>query len=224
MTKKDPKKKQPSKEEEFELLAPTGKMASYDDDAERPSSINSGPVPPRPKAKADDSLKQIVWKGFEDIDDQEVDESGMNFNNKIDTTDDGMDMTPMVDVTFLLLIFFMVTASFSIQRSIQQPPSQINEPSNNVVENPEDETDFVEVIIDQNNNYYVTTREDGEVETPTESQMRAKVRNAVKDYGAQRLMITAHVDSTHEKVIKVWDAGYAADLQRIQMRTTEVEY
>ena len=29
-----------------------------------------------------------------------------------------LDMTPMVDVTFLLLIFFMVTASFSLQKSI----------------------------------------------------------------------------------------------------------
>src|SRR5688572_20269137 len=28
-----------------------------------------------------------------------------------------MDMTPMVDVTFLLLIFFMVTASFTMQKS-----------------------------------------------------------------------------------------------------------
>jgi biopolymer transport protein ExbD len=223
MNTNDPKKKPAVPEDEFELLAPTGKMATYDEDAERPASGSSGPVPPRPKAKADDSLKQLAWRGFEEPE-EESEEPGMNFNKKIDTTDDGMDMTPMVDVTFLLLIFFMVTASFSIQRSIQQPPSQINEPSNNVVEDPEDETDFVEVIIDQNNNYYVTTREDGEVETPTESQMRAKIRNAVKDYGAQRLMITAHVDSTHEKVVKVWDAGFAANLTRIQMRTTEVEY
>ncbi len=223
MNTNEPEKNQPAPEDEFDLLAPTGKIASYDDNADRPVASVSAPVPPRPKAKADDSLKQLAWRGFEEAE-EEPEEPGMNFNKKIDTTDDGMDMTPMVDVTFLLLIFFMVTASFSIQRSIQQPPSQINEPSNNVIEDPQDETDFVEVIIDQNNNYYVTTREDGEVETPTESQMRAKIRNAVKDYGAQRLMITAHVDSTHEKVIKVWDAGYAADLTRIQMRTTEVEY
>ena len=30
--------------------------------------------------------------------------------------DEEMDLTPMVDVTFLLLIFFMVTASYSIDR------------------------------------------------------------------------------------------------------------
>ena len=30
-----------------------------------------------------------------------------------------MDITPMVDVTFLLLIFFMITASFAMQKSLE---------------------------------------------------------------------------------------------------------
>lgn len=41
--------------------------------------------------------------------------------------DSGLDMTPMVDVTFLLLIFFMITASFSIQKSMQTQPPESNE-------------------------------------------------------------------------------------------------
>jgi biopolymer transport protein ExbD len=93
-----------------------------------------------------------------------------------------------------------------------------------VKEDVEDEDDYVEVIVDQNDIYYVTTRDENEVETPSETQMRAKIRNAIVDYGAKRLMITAHVDSTHERVIKVWDAGIAANLDRIEMKTTELEY
>ena len=43
---------------------------------------------------------------------------------------DDLDMTPMVDVTFLLLIFFMVTASFGLQRAIemQRTPSELASP------------------------------------------------------------------------------------------------
>jgi biopolymer transport protein ExbD len=36
----------------------------------------------------------------------------------------GLDMTPMVDVTFLLLIFFMITASFNIQKSMPAEPPE----------------------------------------------------------------------------------------------------
>lgn len=36
----------------------------------------------------------------------------------------GLDMTPMVDVTFLLLIFFMITASFNIQKSLPAHPPE----------------------------------------------------------------------------------------------------
>jgi len=36
-------------------------------------------------------------------------------------TDQELDMTPMVDVTFLLLLFFMVTAAFNLQKAIVLP-------------------------------------------------------------------------------------------------------
>ncbi len=58
--------------------------------------------------------------------------------------EDEIDMTPMVDVTFLLLIFFMVTAAFSLQKSIEMPRQQTDAPSSNVEEEI-DELDVVEV-------------------------------------------------------------------------------
>ncbi|MFO0871768.1 MAG: biopolymer transporter ExbD [Pirellulales bacterium] len=36
--------------------------------------------------------------------------------------DEELDMTPMIDMTFLLLIFFMVTASFHMQKGFHFPP------------------------------------------------------------------------------------------------------
>ena len=38
------------------------------------------------------------------------------------SSEDDMDLTPMVDVTFLLLIFFMITAAFALQKAIEVPP------------------------------------------------------------------------------------------------------
>ena len=58
-----------------------------------------------------------------------------------------MDLTPMVDVTFLLLIFFMVTAAFSLQKSIEMPRQQTDAPSTTVVEQEEEDLDIVLVSL-----------------------------------------------------------------------------
>ena len=60
-----------------------------------------------------------------------------------------MDMTPMVDVTFLLLIFFMVTASFQLQKSIEMPRQQTDAPSTQAIEEDPEELDQVELQIDE---------------------------------------------------------------------------
>ncbi|MEM9659397.1 MAG: biopolymer transporter ExbD, partial [Planctomycetota bacterium] len=43
-------------------------------------------------------------------------------NTRARRQDDELDLTPMVDVTFLLLIFFMITAAFAVQKAISVPP------------------------------------------------------------------------------------------------------
>ena len=50
-----------------------------------------------------------------------AEEAAMEFRPLSNKSDSEMDMTPMVDVTFLLLIFFMVTAAFAMQKSFQVP-------------------------------------------------------------------------------------------------------
>ena len=62
-----------------------------------------------------------------------------------DSADNEMDMTPMVDVTFLLLIFFMVTAAFSLQKSIEVPPPDQQESAQQArtIEELEEDDDFV---------------------------------------------------------------------------------
>ncbi|MEZ6094617.1 MAG: biopolymer transporter ExbD [Pirellulaceae bacterium] len=209
------KKNESEREEDFGLIAPSDHLRDEAENADRPSAMEV--ATPRPRARADESLKQLAWKGFEEQEDEVDPDPPVNFTKTGEEQEDGMDMTPMVDVTFLLLIFFMVTASFSLQRSIPQPPSKVNEPSPLTIPDEEEiEKDYVEVIIDQNDVYYVTTRFEDEVETPSETQMRAKIRNAMLDYNAERLVITAHVDSTHQRVITVWDAGIAAGLEKLR--------
>ena len=158
------------------------------------------------------------WKGLQE-------EKGVppeaRFGGKGIVRDD-LDMTSMVDVTFLLLIFFMVTASFTLQKSIPQPPASSDEASLNV-QDEEDAKDYVEVIIDQNNTYYVTSRGDEEREAPSETEMRTLVKDAVDTFGPERMVITAHVDATHARLITACDAGQSSNLA-IEVKTTDVEF
>ena len=57
-------------------------------------------------------------------------------------------MTPMVDVTFLLLIFFVVTASFQLQRAVAVPSSVNEAPSRKVIEQ-DDQSNSIELQIDE---------------------------------------------------------------------------
>ena len=86
-----------------------------------------------------------------------------------------------------------------------------------------DTDDFIQVNIDQDNTFYVTTRDSEEVECPSSNEMRACVYQAKESTTATRLIIKAHVDSLHQKVVTAWDAGVVIGMEQIEIQTTEEE-
>ena len=86
------------------------------------------------------------------------DEEPLFSAKKFKPTEAEMDMTPMCDVTFQLLIFFMVTAAFAMQKSIEIPKPKQDAPSTQVVaKDPEEDPSFVTVYVDEFNTYRVVT-------------------------------------------------------------------
>ena len=139
-----------------------------------------------------------------------------------------MDMTPMVDVTFLLLIFFMVTAAFSLQKSLEVPkPDPSDQPSTEVVETIEDNPDYVTLLVDENNTFYVSTV-DWERECPSQQEMLVRLREAKRGDSAGRqptkLFVRAHGDASHERVVMALDAGSAVGLEDTQLMTIEDDF
>ncbi len=148
----------------------------------------------------------------------------MTFRDDADREDAEMDMTPMVDVTFLLLIFFMVTAAFSLQKSVPMPAEKQDEPSTQVVQmDPEDDPDYVQIFIDSYNTYHVTTV-DWEEEAPSDHELAIKLKRAAQGDGGKaptKLLVTAHGDASYEKVIKAMDLGTDVGIRQIQVVMTE---
>jgi biopolymer transport protein ExbD len=141
--------------------------------------------------------------------------------------DDGLDMTPMVDVTFLLLIFFMVTAAFALQKSIQIPTPDPSESAteSRTVEELEQDDDNVIVRIDKDNTIWVDDRE-----APSEQELLSQLKEAregapgTSTAGPSKLVVMASGDARHEKVVMALDAGTAAGFDDVRLANGDEDY
>ncbi|MCG8450851.1 MAG: biopolymer transporter ExbD, partial [Pirellulales bacterium] len=139
------------------------------------------------------------------------------------SSEDDMDLTPMVDVTFLLLIFFMITAAFALQKALEVPPVEDEEaaPTQTVDDL---EVDSVVIRIDADNVFWIgAPKWDEEQRAPSVQDMLVKLREAresVKGAGA-KLLVQANGDSRHEFVVAALDAGSGVGMEEIRLMSYE---
>lgn len=145
---------------------------------------------------------------------------------KASRVDDELDMTPMVDVTFLLLIFFMITAAFALQKALEVP--KIDEEQAAATQTVEDlEKDSIVVRVDEDNVYWVgAPLWDEEQKAASMQEMRSKVREASSHgsklgKGPKKMLVQAHGDSLHEFVIAAIDAGGDAQMPEVRFMIYE---
>ncbi len=157
---------------------------------------------------------------------REEDDPSPGIKRKGNVQDTEMDMTPMVDVTFLLLIFFMVTAAFTLQKSLQVPKPNPDDPSTQVQEEQEDDSDRVTVQIDAFNTYHVITV-DWEEEAPSVQDLLRYLRQARDGDSTGKvpktLLVEANGESLHEKVVAALDAGSDTGFEEVLLATVEDE-
>lgn len=127
-----------------------------------------------------------------------------------------MDMTPMVDITFLLLIFFMVTAAFALQKSLEVPP--INEQEGGSSERWEQtEEDALMVRIDSDNVIWIEDRQ-----IPSRGELLSVLRGSGKretGFSTETLLVVADGQARYETVIMVLDVGHAVGMGNIRLKT-----
>ena len=80
-----------------------------------------------------------------------------------------LDLTPLIDVVFLLIIFFMVTTTFNNFGSVQ-----IDLPSSTIQQT--DKTKSIEIIIDKDGNYHIS--EDGKISQIQFSEIDSYLKTA----------------------------------------------
>ena len=134
-------------------------------------------------------------------------------------SNDGLDMTPMVDVTFQLLIFFMITASFVTQKSLQTTPPEPNDDTGAVAVQLEDLQDqSVIVNIDAEGAMLV---DDVPIEGASAlvETLMAKMATEQKT----QLLIEADYNAKHGAIIQVIDAGITVGMENIRKTSRQDE-
>lgn len=138
-----------------------------------------------------------------------------------------MDMTPMVDCVFQLLIFFMLTASFAVQKSMLMPKPTVDEPGTSLVEPKDENLEAVTVRIDAQNSYFVSGGGLGEdeVEAPSTGELIMKLKQARQPGSDGRipnkLMVVANGEALHKRVVAAIDAGNDVGMEEVGLQTVE---
>ncbi|QDT35077.1 biopolymer transporter ExbD [Thalassoglobus polymorphus] len=152
------------------------------------------------------SKKRNPW-----IESEEEEDDDFNLGSA-DLEESGLDMTPMVDVTFLLLIFFMITASFSMQKSQPATPPEPDEEGVSQSVTMEDlEEESVVVELDEEN----TIRVD-DVPVSGIGELTDVLAAKIGNEGKTEMLIEAHPNAKHGLVVAVTDAGIEVQMQRIR--------
>ena len=168
-----------------------------------------------------DAIAPIAATPVNRVERDDSDDEPIDLDTGREDIEADLDMTPMVDVTFLLLIFFMVTAAFSLQKSIEMPRQQTDAPSTTVIEEEVDELDMVEVQVDEFGSFLVMAPE-WERETPGKQNLISALREAIAgNTDGMRLVVKVHELAKLHALVDAMDAGTIAGYS--QLEVTQVE-
>jgi len=121
-----------------------------------------------------------------------------------------VNLTPLIDVVFLLLIFFMVTTTFREESEIEiDLPQASNQPVEQVG-NP------LEVVIDRDGRFYIDQKL--VINTQLDTLKRA-LRKAKGDRKNPSVIISADANSPHQSVVTAMDAARQIGLVRMSIAT-----
>ncbi len=143
----------------------------------------------------------------------------MNFGSQNEQDETNIELTPLIDVVFLLLIFFMISTTFTKETSLKiNLPESSGEQTNTVPTS-------VEVQIGAQSQYAIAADTDGAAKALINSN-RDTLKRALQEYQSPDnkvlLIIRADRKAPHESVIKVMDVAQELGLTNITFATKQL--
>ena len=125
-----------------------------------------------------------------------------------------LDITPLIDVVFLLLIFFMVSTTYEHNSEIN-----ITLPTSSK-EVTQAKPDAVNIGLDAQGNVFINNKAliNAQLET-----IKNALSEALVGLDETPIIISADADASHQSVVKVMDAARQLGLVRITFATQELQ-
>jgi biopolymer transport protein ExbD len=123
-----------------------------------------------------------------------------------------VNLTALIDVVFLLLIFFMVSTTFQRESELK---IELPEASGEVVEAP---AEALEIIIDAQGRYFLKGEQVLNEELPT---LRRAIEKALGDRKDPPVIIRADARTPHQAVVRAMDAASQLGLVKMSLATSQ---
>ena len=127
---------------------------------------------------------------------------------------DGVNLTPLIDVVFLLLIFFMVSTTFTKETHLVVDLPEADGESS------ETQPETIDIVIEEDGTYRVNGRVlvNRKIET-----LMAALKGLAGDETETALSITADANATHQAVVTAMDAAGRTGFIHLSITTRHPE-
>lgn len=134
----------------------------------------------------------------------------MNFYDKTETEDASINLTPLIDVVFLLLIFFMVSTTFD---TTSQLKIKLPEASQNAIQDPPQK---INLLIDAEGKFFLNSRELSNNKSATLQAALERTLDGTK----RPIVIQSDAGSPVQSLVTAMDVVSRLGLPQVSIATT----
>jgi biopolymer transport protein ExbD len=135
----------------------------------------------------------------------------MQFRRQV-REEEGINLTPLIDVVFLLLIFFMVSTTFTKETHLAVDLPEASAEAVTVVKK------GIDIVVHQNGDYAINGK--NLINTEEGTLYRALEQEAAGDT-KQALVITADAKASHQSVVRAMDVAGKLGFEQLRIATQE---
>ncbi len=124
-----------------------------------------------------------------------------------------VDITPLIDVVFLMLIFFMVSTTFDKQTQLK-----VDLPSASPAEQQQEKEDTVEITIDPKGHFYINDRE---LVSHDAATLRRAIEKAIGSKTDIPVIVSGDRNAPLQAMVTVMDVTAQLGMSRLRIKASQ---